>query len=222
VLDRKAFGPDGSSAATLIPPAFGLAGVNLHTWTGWGSVSHWNAFVANIEMHGVGTFFDPRLDDPVQFPIAAANRFGHIVPPPGEEDRITPRLPALQFYQLALPAPRPPVGSFDALAARRGEELFERGAGCASCHAEPAYTEPGWNMHAPSEIGIDSFQADRSPDRRYRTAPLKGLWTHQKGGFYHDGRFATLEEVVKHYDGQFSLGLSKQDVEDLVQYLLSL
>jgi len=37
-MDGKAFRPDGKSAATLIPPAFGLAGVNLHTWTGWGSV----------------------------------------------------------------------------------------------------------------------------------------------------------------------------------------
>src|SRR5215213_5449400 len=70
-LDGKAFRPDGKSAATLLPPAFGLAGVNLHTWTGWGSVTHWNAFVANLEMHGQGTFYDPRLNDPVKFPIAA-------------------------------------------------------------------------------------------------------------------------------------------------------
>ncbi len=221
-LDGKAFTPDGTSAATLIPPAFGLAGVNLHTSTGWGSVTHWNGFVANIEMHGIGTFFDPRLDDPVQFPIAAANGFGHIVPPPGVEDRVTPKLAPLHFYQLALPAPRPPAGSFDPLAARRGKELFDGAAGCASCHAEPLFTEPGWNLHTPEEIGIDSFQADRAPDRRYRTTPLRGLWSHQKGGFYHDGRFATLDDVVKHYDGHFSLNLSTLDVENLVQYLLSL
>ena len=77
LLDGKGFRLDGQSAATLIPPAFGLAGVNLHTWTGWGSVTHWNAFVANIEMHGKGTFFDPRLDDVNQFPVAARNNFGH-------------------------------------------------------------------------------------------------------------------------------------------------
>src|SRR5262249_31731144 len=58
ILDGKGFRPDGTTAATLIPPAFGMAGVNLHTWTGWGSVTHWNAFVANLEMHGSGTFFD--------------------------------------------------------------------------------------------------------------------------------------------------------------------
>ena len=66
-LDGKGFRPDGKTSAVLIPPAFGLAGVNLHTWTGWGSVTHWNAFVANLEMHGKGTFFDPRLDDTAQF-----------------------------------------------------------------------------------------------------------------------------------------------------------
>jgi hypothetical protein len=93
---------------------------------------------------------------------------------------------------LAIPAPKPPNGSFDEAAARRGEVLFNDKADCARCHVPPLFTEPGWNLHTPDEIGIDDFQANRAPDRRYRTSPLKGLWTHQKGGFYHDGRFATL------------------------------
>jgi hypothetical protein len=219
VLDGKAFQPDGESAATLIPPAFGLAGVNLHTWTGWGSVPHWNAFVANIEMHGQGTFYDPRLDDAQQFPVAAAAGFGHIQ---SETDLISPKLPALHVYQLALLAPEPREGTYDAEAAERGRVLFESQAQCSTCHVPPTFTEPGWNLHTAEEIGIDSFQADRSPDRRYRTSPLRGLWTHQTGGFYHDGRFATLEEVVLHYDSTFALGLTPQDVDDLVQYLLSL
>jgi hypothetical protein len=54
-MDGKAFNGK-QSASTLIPPAFGLAGVNLHTWTGWGSVTYWNAFVANLEMHGKARF----------------------------------------------------------------------------------------------------------------------------------------------------------------------
>lgn len=219
VLDGKAFQPDGRSAATLIPPAFGLAGVNLHTWTGWGSVTHWNAFVANLEMHGKGTFFDPRLDDAAQFPIAAANHFGHVT---SEEDRITAKLPALHFYQLSIPAPKPPSDAFDAVKASRGDGLFEGKAKCATCHTEELYTEPGWNLHRPEEIGIDAFQANRSPDRRYRTSPLKGLWTHGKGGFYHDGRFATLLAVVNHYDSFFGLGLSAGEKDDLVEYLKSL
>lgn len=220
-LDGKAFRPDGKPAATLIPPAFGLAGVNLHTWTGWGSITHWNAFVANLEMHGQGNFFDPRLDDAEQFPIAARNGLGHIVTPP-DQDRITSKLPALELYQLAIPAPPPPARSFDRAAALRGKTLFEGRARCASCHVPPLYTEPGWNLHRPEEIGIDSFQADRAPDRRYRTAPLKGLWTHQKGGFYHDGRFATLGDVVDHYDRFQGLSLDAGQKQDLVEFLKSL
>ncbi len=218
-LDGQAFQPNGESAATLIPPAFGLAGVNLHTWTGWGSVTHWNAFVANLEMHGQGTFFDPRLDDPERFPIAAQNGFGNVRSDP---DLITPKLAALQFYQLALPAPKPPAESFDAGAAASGKAIFNGKADCARCHVPPIFTEPGWNMHTAEEIGIDDFQAERAPDQRYRTAPLKGLWTHTTGGFYHDGRFATLHEVITHYDSHFGLGLSQSEMNDLVEYLKSL
>ena len=219
ILDGKAFRPDGKSAATLIPPAFGLAGVNLHTWTGWGSVTHWNAFVANLEMHGKGTFFDPRLNDPIQFPVAARNGFGNVHSDP---DLISAKLPALHFYQLAIPAPTPPRGSFDQNAALRGKHAFDNKARCATCHVPPTYTEPGWNMHTPQEIGIDDFQANRAPDKRYRTAPLKGLWTHAKGGFYHDGRFATLRDVVNHYDAHFGLSLNEQEKGDLIEYLKSL
>ena len=219
ILDGKAFRPDGKSAATLLPPAFGLAGVNLHTYTGWGGVPHWNAFVANLEMHGSGTFYDPRLADKDKFPIAAANGFDDVRV---NADRITPKLPALHFYQLSLPAPPAPVGSFNAAAAAEGKKLFNGAAGCARCHVPPIFTEPGWNMHTPAEIGIDDFQAKRSPDERYRTTPLKGLWTHQKGGFYHDGRFPTLRAVVDHYARVFGLTLSPTERAQLVEYLKSL
>jgi len=219
LLDGKAFRPDGKPAAVLIPPAFGLAGVNLHTWTGWGGISHWNALVANLEMHGQGTFYDPRLDDAAQFPVAARAGFGNVR---AEEDHVTPLLPALAMYQLALDAPRAPRGSYDRAAARRGEDLFAGKADCARCHVPPLYTEPGWNMHTPGEIGIDDFQANRSPDHRYRTAPLRGLWSHAKGGFYHDGRFPTLAAVINHYDSHFSLGLSAGEKRDLGEFLKSL
>jgi mono/diheme cytochrome c family protein len=221
LLDGKALGPDGKPHPTLIPPAYGLAGVNLHTWTGWGGVTHWNALVANLEMHGKGAFYDPRLDDAERFPIAAAQHFGHVSVPP-DQDRITPRLAALQLYQLALAAPTPPSGSFDAAAAARGRALFVGEARCAGCHVPPLYTEPGWNMHTPAEIGIDDFQAARSPDQHYRTSPLRGLFAHEKGGFYHDGRFATLADVVAHYNVAFTLGLSGDDTADLVEFLRSL
>src|SRR5215213_2332928 len=229
VLDGKAFNPQQISngvvtgtnvpGATLLPPAFGLGGVNLHTWTGWGGVSHWNAFVANLEMHGKGTFFDPRLNDASKFPVAARAGLGNVRNDP---DLISSKLPALQFYQLAIAAPKPPSGSFDAAAAERGRILFAGQANCVQCHVPPTFTEPGWNMHTAAEIGIDDFQAKRSPDERYRTSPLKGLWTHQKGGFYHDGRFATLLDVVNHYNTFKQLNLSEQQKRDLVEYLKSL
>jgi hypothetical protein len=219
ILDGKAFRPDGKTAATLIPPAFGLAGVNLHTWTGWGSVTHWNAFVANLEMHGKGTFYDPRLNDGQRFPIAAKNGFGNVR---NSTDRITAKLAPLHLFQLSLPAPPPPAGSFNPTLAAQGGLVFNGKGRCATCHVPPLFTEPGWNLHTPTEIGIDAFQASRAPDGRYRTSPLKGLWTHTKGGFYHDGRFATLLDVVNHYDSFFGLGLTDSEKAALVEYLKSL
>jgi hypothetical protein len=219
-LDGKAFRPDGKPAATLIPPAFGMAGVNLHTWTGgWGTVTYWNAFVGNLELSGQGTFFDERLNDAKKYPVAARAGFGN---KRSATDMITSKLAALQFYQLAIPAPTPPAGSFDATAAARGEAIFTGKANCAQCHVPPLFTEPGWNTHKASDIGIDDFQSSRSPDGTYRTAPLRGLFAHAKGGFYHDGRFATLMDVVNHYDTVKKLNLSAREKNDLVEFLKSL
>ena len=218
-LDGNPFRPDGKTAATLIPPAFGLAGMNQHTYTGWGSVPYWNAFVANLEMHGSGTFFDPRLNDAAQFPVAARAGLGNVRT---DDDKITATLAPLQFYQLSIPSPTPPAGSFDRGAAARGQALFTGTARCSTCHVAPLFSEPGWAMHTGEEIGIDNFQADRAPDRRYRTTPLKGAWSHAKGGYYHDGRFATLLDVVRHYNQTFSLHLTDVEMNDLVQYLKSL
>src|SRR6185295_1337631 len=132
-------------------------------------------------------------------------------------DRITPRLAALQLYQLALAPPKPPTGSFDAAAAGRGKALFAGKAACAGCHVPPLFTEPGWNMHTAAEIGIDDFQTARAPDQRYRTSPLRGLFAHTQGGFYHDGRFATLGEVVEHYNTTRSLALTAGESSDVVE-----
>jgi mono/diheme cytochrome c family protein len=217
--DGKAMRPDGKSAATLLPAAFGLAGVNLHTYNGWGSVTYWNAYVANTQMHGQGTFFDPRLKNAQQFPVAVKASFYDMR---GKPDLITSKLAALHYYQLSIPAPKPPAGSFDASAAGRGKAVFEGKARCASCHVPPLFTEPGWGMHTAEEIGIDDFQASRSPDKRYRTTPLRGLFTRMKGGFYHDGRFPDLPAVVAHYEKTLSLQLTDAEKADLIAYLKSL
>jgi hypothetical protein len=219
-LDGKAMRPDGKPAATLIPEAFGHAGHNLHTWTGgWGNVTYWNAYVANLELNGQGTFYDSRLMNAEQFPIAAKMKFGNKRPP--GEDKVSDKLAALQFYQLAIPSPKPPKGSFDEAAATRGMAVFNGKAQCATCHVPPLFTEPGWNTHTPEEIGIDDFQANRSPEKTYVTQGLKGMWI-RKRGFYHDGRFPTLMDVVNHYDTFKKLNLAENEKKDLVEYLKSL
>ena len=219
-IDGKAFRPDGKPAATLLPAAFGLAGVNLHTYSGWGSVTYWNAYVANNEMYGKGVFYDPRLDDRAKFPVAARAGLGHHKS--FTDDRITSKLAALHFYQLAIPAPVPPAGSYDGATAQRGKAVFEGKGRCATCHVPPLYTEPGWQMHTGGEIGIDDFQSQRSPDGRYRTTPLKGLFARKKGGFYHDGRFSDYAAVIDHYDGFLRLGLEDREKADLEEFLKSL
>jgi hypothetical protein len=227
--------------ATLIPNARGLSGHNLHTWTGgWGTVTYWNAFVAVDEMHGKGTFFDERFDNAQQFPIAAKAGLGHIATDP-DSDRVTGKLGALHFYQLALPAVKPRPGiDFDPDAAERGDALFSGKANCNSCHREPLWTEPGWNQHTPAEMKIDGFEARRAPAsidaqgravHGYRTMNLAGIFVRERGlfmfpkdqgRFYHDGRFKTLLDVVNSYNDRFALGLTDQEKHDLVEYLKSL
>ena len=216
-MDGKALKPDGTVAANLIPAAFGLKGVDLTTYTGWGDISYWNAFVGNLEMHGKGTFLDPRLNDPVKYPIAVENSFWNVTNTP---DLITSKLPALKAYQHSIKAPKPPAGSFDVAAAGRGKAVFLTKAKCATCHSAPLLTDN--SLRTASEIGIDDFEAMRSPTGKYRTPPLGGLFARSKGGFYHDGRFATLPDVVDHYDNHFTLNLSQTEKRDLVEYLKSL
>ena len=216
-MDGKAFRPDNKIAANLIPAAFGLRGIDLATYTGWGSIKYWNSFVGNLEMHGKGNFFDPRLNDPAKYPITVENQFYNVMNTP---DLITPKLDALRAYQHSIDAPKPPAGSFDRFAALRGRRVFFTKAKCDNCHKSPLYADNV--LHTGAELGIDNFEAMRSPTGKYRTTPLGGLFAREKGGFYHDGRFATLLDVVNHYDRHNRLNLSRKEKADLVEYLKSL
>ena len=216
-IDGKAFRPDGKVAANLIPAAFGLKDIDLTTYTGWGPISYWNAFVANLEMHGKGNFSDLRLNDPVKYPIAVENGFYNVTNNP---DLVTSKLAALREYQHSIAAPEPPAGSFNTVAAARGKSVFLTKAKCATCHPLPLLADN--ILHTGAEIGIDDFDAMRSPTGKYRTTPLRGLFTRAKGGFFHDGRFATVGNVVDHYDNHFSLNLSEAEKNNLVEYLKSL
>ncbi len=222
-MDGKAKRPDGKAAATLMPSAFALAGVNQHTWTGgWGTVTYWNAYVANTQMYGKGTFFDSRLENASQYPVAARAGWGH---KRDNVDMITSKLAGLHFYQLAMPTPKVAAGSFNKEVAARGETLFNGRARCSSCHVPPIFTEPGNNLHKASDIGIDDFQANRGPERSYVTSVLRALADTNKihkHGYYHDGRFTTLRDVVNHYDNFLKLHLSETEKADLIEYLKSI
>jgi hypothetical protein len=218
-LDGKAVRPDGGSAAVLIPPLFGLEGVGLMTWNGWGGIGVWVPLVINLEMHGQGVFSDRRLADETQFPIAARDGLSRITSSP---DLVTANLAPLYAYVESLQPPAPRSGSYDVEASKRGQALFTGKARCSNCHVPPLYTLPGWNLVPASVIGIDSFQADRSPNHGYRPPPLRGVQTRMKGGFFHDGRFPTLDDVVDHFNAQFSLALSDAEQADLVEFLKTL
>jgi mono/diheme cytochrome c family protein len=199
------FNIDGRSGPVPIPPAYGLAGSPHATFTGDGDVSYWNNYVAVTQMGGQGEFVEPRLGI-------------SILLPPGTPDLVQPKLAALREYQLSLPAPAPPAGSFDAAAAARGRAIFEGGARCGACHRGPARTEEA--LHDPAETGMDPTYAGRSASKRYRTTPLRGLWQHPP--YFHDGSAATLTDVVEHYRRVLGLTLTPRQRADLVEYLKSL
>lgn len=199
------FNQDGIDAPVVIPPAYGLHGVDLETYTGEGPLSYWNAYVAVTQMHGRGSFSDATLGINIVVPAA--------------EDEVTSKLPALRQYQRSLDAPSAPAGSFDVLAAQRGEVVFRKVANCASCHSGPRFTDDE-NLHDPTETGMESLHAERSTTKKYRTTPLRALWQHAP--YFHDGSAPTLAAVVEHYNGELSLGLTTEQKADLVEYLKSL
>jgi mono/diheme cytochrome c family protein len=203
---------DGQNGPQVIPPAYGLLGINRITATGDGNeVAYWNRYVGVTQMHGHGTFSDPRTG------VSVNN-----TPP----DLVTSKLAALQAYQLSIAAPPPPAGSFDVAAAERGRAVFEGAGRCATCHTGALLTDANVRLHAPSEVvsepepdGVPSY-ASRTATKMYRTAPLAGIWQHAP--YFHNGIAPTLEAVVELYDTRKGLGLTAQQKADLVQYLKSL
>jgi mono/diheme cytochrome c family protein len=196
---------DGKSTPLVLPPAYGLLGVDKETYTAEGPVSYWNAYVAVTQMHGQGNFSDPRLGI-------------NIVQTP---DLVTPKLTALRQYQLSLTAPKPAAGAVDAAAADRGRVVFASQGRCATCHVGSTFSDiNSGRLHAPSETGMDPAYAARTTQKAYRTTPLRGLLQHAP--YFHDGSAATLAAVVDHYDLVLKLGLSTQQKRDLTEYLKTL
>lgn len=206
------FNFDHINGPQVISPAYGLEGIHRTTATGDGEdIAYWNRYVGVTQMGGHGSFTEPRTG------VSVVN---------GAEDLISAKLPALQAYQLSIPAPPPPAGSFDAQAAARGQALFVGVARCSTCHSGPEFTDANIRLHSPDEVasepepdGIPSY-ASRTATKMYRTAPLKGIWQHPP--YFHNGSAATLEDVVVAYNTKHALGLGAGEMADLVQYLKSL
>ena len=197
------YNQDGQSTPLVLPPTYGLAGVTHGTYTGEGSMSYWNAYVAVTQMHGQGNFFDARLGVDVR----------------KTPDQVAEKLPALRAYQHSLQTPKPPAGSFDAVAAARGKTAFAES--CVGCHVSGTGTDNNTGtLHAPEVTGMDGSYAARTTTKRYRTTPLRGLWQHPP--YFHDGSAATLAAVVDHYDHVRNLKLEAGQRSDLVEYLKSL
>ena len=206
------FNLDSKNGPVVIPPAYGLAGINKITFTGDGmDLSYWNRYVGVTQMGGHGSFVEKRTG------VKVTN---------GTDDLISSKLAALQAYQLSLPAPPPQAGSFDPVAATRGKLVFNTVGKCASCHSGVTLTDANSRLHPASGVasepepnGAPSY-ASRSATKQYRTAPLKGLWQHAP--YFHNGTAKTLDDVVQTYNSKQALGLTATQKSDLVEYLKSL
>jgi cytochrome c peroxidase len=150
---------------------------------------------------------------------------------------------ALATYQRTLISNRSPYdrwtgGDKNALsaAAKRGEALFTGEKGdCWHCHAPPLFTDGKFH-----NLGLDSILADpgralitglSADEGKFKTPGLRNV--AMTAPYMHDGRFATLEQVVEHYNSGTSLhlntdalmrplGLTPQEVSDLVAFLEAL
>lgn len=203
------FNLDGQNGPVVIPPAYGLRGVDSHTYTGDAEeIAYWNRYVGITQMHGHGSFSEPRTGVDVQNP----------------PDMIGSKLPALQEYQLSLEAP--PSPEFDQESAARGEEVFEGAGQCSSCHTGDLLTDADDRLHPPADVvsepepdGAPSY-ASRGASKMYRTTPLRALLHHPP--YFHNGIAATLEDVVELYNTKKALNLTAEQQADLVEFLKSL
>jgi cytochrome c peroxidase len=101
------------------------------------------------------------------------------------------------------------------VAAKRGRTLFTGVARCNRCHAPPEYT-------ASSTYDVQ-LEDDGSPYHRWNPPSLRGLW--QRGPYLHDGRAATLAEMLQGPHAPEKLGghaLTAEQRRDLIAFLESL
>ena len=100
-------------------------------------------------------------------------------------------------------------------AAKSGKKLFEQ-AGCIRCHPAPLFTD--LEMY---DVGTTKGQDTGKP---VDTPQLVEVW--RTAPYLHDGRAATMREVITTFDHAGTLRktshLTEKQIDDLVEYLLSL
>ena len=192
----------------VIPPAFGLIGLDKAIFTGDGDtahepagpVSYWNRYVGVTQMHGHGTFFDERLIINGK-PLSVDHRVG--------DDLITPILPQLEAYQWSIAAPSLAqdgakwgvASDLNTAAVTRGKAVFEGQARCATCHSGESFTDVNtFGLHPASDsVALDKNYIKFSATKQWRTTPLKGIWQHPP--YFHDGSGAFNAKTGKCMDG---------------------
>jgi cytochrome c peroxidase len=96
----------------------------------------------------------------------------------------------------------------------RGEELFRGKAMCSTCHSGPAFVDD--YLH---DLQVERFYEGR-PEGPIKTFALRGI--KDSPPYLHDGRLPTLHDAVEFFNLVLELGLTEQEKEDLVAYLLCL
>lgn len=135
------------------------------------------------------------------------------VQPPEVADALDAYLQSLK----PIPSPHLVSGKLSP-AALRGQELFLSDAvGCADCHNGELYTDQ--KFHAVGTIG--KFD---QPANRFDTPSLIEVW--RSGPYLHDGRAATLRDVLTTCNQEDKHGATSQlkpeQIQDLVEFVLSL
>ena len=126
----------------------------------------------------------------------------------------------------------------------RGRELFffEESQdldhpGCSHCHFQPLYTDNFFKnngldsvgtLEEFEDLGLGGFNGQRYDNGKFRVPTLRNI--ELTAPYMHDGRFATLEEVLDHYSqgghgvenedsNLLSFTLTEQDKEDLITFM---
>jgi cytochrome c peroxidase len=183
--------------------------------------------------------FNPKTDDSVLDPLTIPSlRGAHLLAPYGHDGRT---LSLRDFIRNVVvnefSGPEPSAEVLDALvlyvqdidfvpnqrlgaggrligsitkAEKHGEKLFYKpfphdpALSCAGCHQ-------------PAEAFVDHRQHDVGSGGLFKTPTLRNA--NFNAPYFHDGRYASYEQVVAHFNQSFSLSLSARDQADLTAYL---